>query len=218
MIWNLLLAHLLGDFPLQIDWIALRKSNFWVLILHVSIHFVLMVLLVGPSRDLVWPFLLLLSLVHMVQDRLKIFLTDRWPSRMLHLFYTDQLLHIAAILGLVFVIQTSNPNIPQTQYSAWVIIAIAFLMVTFVWYISERVNNAADIEYLKNIEETKISRMLVRSGFVSIFLLVRTWGLPGLSSVFASPYPPSIYRKRAVITDISVSFLVITFLLLTLEN
>jgi len=91
-------------------------------------------------------------------------------------------------------------------------------MVTFVWYISERVNNAADIEYLKNIEETKIPRMLARSGFVSIFLLVRTWGLPGFSSMFASPYPPSKYSKRAVITDICVSFLVITFLLLTLEN
>ena len=171
MIWNLLLAHILGDFPLQTDWIALRKGNFWVLLLHVSIHFVLMVVLVGPSRGLIWPFLLLLSLVHMVQDRLKIFLTAKWPNRMLHLFYVDQLLHIAAILGLVFVFQTIYPKMPQTQYAAWVIITISFLLVTFFWYISERVNNAAKIEYLKYIEE---NHCLI--GYMYLMILLKSEG------------------------------------------
>ena len=216
MFYTLILAHFLGDFPLQPNWIARRKSNFWVLTLHVSIHFILMILLVGQTRLLIWPHLLLLTLVHMGQDRLKIYLTDLWPARLVSFFFIDQILHYFAIWGLIMWIQTINPNLVKTQTQPWVIITIAYLVVTYTWYIFERVINHADTEYLKNIDETKIPRMLARGGLVSLFLLVRASTLPYLAVLLSWPYPSSIYRKRALFSDSGISLLVIIFLLVNL--
>jgi hypothetical protein len=217
MAYTLILAHFLGDFPLQPNWMASRKSNFWVLSLHVSIHFIVMLLLVGQVRLLIWPYLLLLTLVHMGQDRLKVALTNLWPARTVFFFFIDQLLHYSAIWGLTVWIRALNPNLVNTQTRLWVIIAIAYLVVTYTWYISERVINHADAEYLKNIEETKIARMLARGGLVSLFPLVRAATLPYLAVLFSWPYPASIYRKRALFSDVGISLLVIIFLLVTLR-
>jgi len=126
MIWALLLAHFLGDFPLQPDWMVRRKGNLWVLSLHVSVHFVLMVLLVGQNRNLIWSNLLLLALVHLVQDHLKIVLTDRWPGSTVPLFFLDQLLHYLAIWGFVVWIQTLSQDISLPWSPTWAIISIAY--------------------------------------------------------------------------------------------
>ena len=216
MLWTLLLAHFLGDFPLQNNWMARCKWIIRVLSLHVSIHFILMLLLVGQSRITLWPYLLLLTLVHMGQDRLKIYLTDLWPNRMVVLFYLDQLFHSAAIWGLVRWLQINQPQLIVEQNSTWAIIAIAYLVVTYVWYICERVMNHADPEYLKNVEQTKLSRMLSRSGMVSLFFLIRGWVLPNTALLLSWPYPDSIYRVRALTTDLTVSITAFIFLFLTL--
>jgi hypothetical protein len=216
MIWMLLLAHFLGDFPLQPDWMVRRKANFWVLFLHVFIHFVLMVFMVGQIREVVWPHLLLLNLVHMVQDRLKIALKDIWPSGMVLMFFIDQLLHYMAIWGLVAWIQTSNLSLDFEFHHTWAIVAIAYLVVTYTWYISERVINYANGEYLKTIEDTKIARMLARSGFISLFFMMRNWAPLNLAWLMTWPYPASNYRRRAIVSDLSISIIVIIFLFLTL--
>lgn len=216
MLWMLLLAHFLGDFPLQPDWMVRRKSNVWVLLLHVSIHFVLMLLLVGKVRLLILPHLLLLNAVHMAQDRLKKSLTDFWPGRMVGLFFVDQLLHCLAIWGLVTWVQSGVDIMIIEQNPVLAIIAIAYLVVTYTWYISERVINHADREYLTFIEETKVSRMLARSGIISIFFIVHAWAGSKLALLLTWPYPESIYRKRAIISDLSISIIVIIFLVGTL--
>lgn len=216
MIYLLILAHFLGDFPLQPNWMVRRKKNFWILSLHVGIHFVLMILLVGQTRLLIWPHLLLLSLLHMVQDHLKIYLTDLWPTRRLVFFFIDQILHYFSIWGFVMWIQAIHPSLAEIQTQSWTIIAIAYLVVTYTWYIIERVIYHADDEHQKNIGETKIPRMLARGGLVSLFFLVRTSTLPNLAFLFFSPYPPSIYRKRALVSDFAISLVVIIFLFVSL--
>lgn len=215
MIWFMLLAHFIGDFPLQPDWMVRRKSNFWVLLLHVSIHFVLMMVLVGSVRIVIWPFLFLLNLVHLVQDYLKILLTNLRPNRIVFLFFADQVLHSGAIFGTVVLIKTIRPEINIQGNSAWPIIAIAYLVVSYTWYISERVINYANTEYLQDIKNTKIPRMFARSGFVSLFFLARAW-MPEFSWLVILPYPNSAYRKQALISDLSISSVVIIFLLATL--
>jgi hypothetical protein len=212
MFYLLILSHFLGDFPLQPNWIVRRKSNFWVLSLHGSIHFVLMFLLVGKIRLLIWPQLLLLALVHMGQDRLKISLTKFWPALRVHFFFIDQFLHYFAIWGLVMWLQTTNSNLIKTQPQFWVVIAIAYLVITYTWYIIELVIYQADKEYLKYIQKTKISRMLARGGLVSLFIFLRSAVLPNLAFVLSPPYPPSKFRKRALLSDLSISLFVIIFL------
>jgi len=212
----LLLAHFLADFPLQTNWMVERKSNFWVLTLHVSIHFVLMFFLVGQSRNEIWPYLLVITLIHWGQDRLKLLLTDLWPQRMVQLFFMDQIFHYAAIWALITWLQAAQLHLGIIQNATWAIIGIAYLVVTYAWYICERVIAHTNVEYLKIVEETKITRMLARGGLVSLFFFVRGWALPNVAILPSWPYPESVYRKRALTTDLTVSFVVIGFLLITL--
>ena len=68
MFWNLLLAHFIGDFLLQTDWMAQNRDRFWVLTLHVSIHIGAMLLLIGDARSEYWLLIILIALIHFGQD------------------------------------------------------------------------------------------------------------------------------------------------------
>ena len=68
MFWNLLLAHLIGDFLLQTEWMVRNRDKFWVLTLHASTHLMLMLVLIGKARSEYWPLLSLIAVIHLVQD------------------------------------------------------------------------------------------------------------------------------------------------------
>ncbi|MCJ7625981.1 MAG: hypothetical protein MUO76_21015, partial [Anaerolineaceae bacterium] len=106
-----------------------------------------------------------------------------------------------------------NGQLTSTEKSFWAIVGIAYLLVTFVSFISERVFSRSNEEYLKYINDTKFPRMLARSGLLSLFLLVRAWVLPGLAFIIPAPYPTSKYQQRALLTDMSISVFSILFLL-----
>ncbi len=212
MIWNLLLAHFLGDFVLQTDWMVRHRDKLWVLTLHASIHFVLMFFSAGQSRWVIWPYLLLIALIHFVQDRIKNNLTNRRPDWIRKAFIVDQALHFATIWVVVQWLQIIAGLIPVQQKPIWVIIAIVYLIVTRVWFISERIFYLSDSDYQQSVNNTKTSRMLVRAGLLSLFLVVSNLATTGLALVFSNPYPESEFRRRALLTDISVSLLAMIFL------
>jgi len=212
MFWNLYLAHLLGDFVFQTDWMVSKRDNLWVLTLHASIHFALMFLLVGQMRSLMWLILLFLALIHVIQDKLKNYVVKRRPDWSVPAFLIDQALHFVTIWTVMWWYQIQVGQFYTSEKPVWVIVAVTYLFVTYVWFISERVFNQSKTEYLKSINETKLPRMLTRAGLVSLFLLVRTWSLAGLAIVVPNPYPQSKFRGRALLTDISVSLLGMAFL------
>ncbi len=212
MVWMILLAHFFGDFVLQTDWMVRRKEKYGVLILHAGIHFGLMFLLAGQLRYAIWPYLLLLALVHLGQDILKILLTNRRPHLAIQFFFIDQAMHYLIIWGVVAWFHMLNGQFSSSKKPFWAIVVIAYLLVTNVWFISERIFNLSNNGYLKNINETKFPRMLARSGLLSMFLLMRVWVLPGLAFIIPAPYPTSRYRQRALLTDLSVSALGMLFL------
>jgi hypothetical protein len=213
MVWQILLAHFIGDFVLQTDWMIRQKQKPGVLTLHVSIHFGVMLLLAGQLRSAIWPYLLLIALVHLVQDILKILLTNRRPHLAIHYFILDQVMHYFIIWGVITWFHLMNDHISSPEKPFWIIVSLAYLLVTYVWFISERFINLSNAEYVKNINETKFSRMLARFGLLSLFLLVRGWVLPGLAFIIPTPYPTSKYQQRALLTDLSVSVLSMLFLL-----
>jgi hypothetical protein len=213
MVWFILLAHFMGDFPLQTDWMIRRKQKPGVLILHVGVHFGVMFLLAGQLRSAIWPYLLLITLVHLGQDILKIFLTIRRPHLANQFFILDQVMHYLIIWGIVTWFHFLNGQLSSTEKPFWAIVAIAYLLVTYVSFISERVFSRSNDEYLMYINDTKFPRMLARSGVLSLFLLVRAWVLPGLAFIIPTPYPNSKYQQRALLTDMSISVLGILFLL-----
>ena len=189
MFFTLVLAHFLGDYLFQPNWMASRKNKFWVLILHVSIHLLLMVLLVGSVRFQVWPQLLMLMFVHLFLDWLKISLTNNWRSQRVPLYFMDQTIHLFTIWGTVIVTRIMNPELKLNQTQPWVIIAIAYLVVTYVWFISERVIYQSDKEYLINIDETKFPRMLARAGMVSLFFLLSRYSTATFCILFELALP-----------------------------
>jgi hypothetical protein len=213
MVWSLLLAHFLGDFVFQSDWMVRNRDKLWVLSLHASTHFVLMFFFMVQLRLTLWPYLLLIALIHFGQDRIKIILTNRRPEWIQQAFIIDQALHFATIWAVARWIQISSGPFSVLEKPVWVIVAIGYLAVTYVWFISERVFNLANMDYLLSINNTKFPRMLARAGLVSVFLLFRNWSFPGLAMVLSNPYPPSKFRQRALLTDVGVSLFAVIFIL-----
>ena len=68
MFWTLLLAHLIADYPLQSSWMVRAKRTLGGLTLHVAIHIVVMLILVGPALPQVWLPLAAIALVHFALD------------------------------------------------------------------------------------------------------------------------------------------------------
>jgi hypothetical protein len=204
MVWYLFLAHLLGDFVLQTDWMVRRRDDLWVLTIHAGIHLALMFLLVGQLRAVVWPYLLILALIHLGQDRIKNNITNKRPEWVKAAFIIDQTLHFVAIGVLVWWLQRVFEPLPNTEKPAWVIIAITFLFITYVWFIIERIFNLSNGAYLQSLNNTKYPRMLTRVGLVGLFLLIRNWTAASLA-VISNPYSQKKFRLRALLTDIVVS-------------
>ena len=97
LLFQLFLAHLLGDFLLQPGaWVMAkenRKIGAWQLYIHVFIHGILILLLVGNLAF--WPWALLLCGLHLLIDGLKV--SFQKESRKRSLFFLDQLAHLFSI-------------------------------------------------------------------------------------------------------------------------
>lgn len=93
----LLLAHVVGDFPLQNDAIfRLKKKSMMGVVVHVAVFAAVALIILSPflSQSVVWATILLLSVTHLLLDHLKVKMT-RLPAgdRFRH-FLADQALHI----------------------------------------------------------------------------------------------------------------------------
>lgn len=205
MIWNLLLAHFLGDFLLQTDWIARRKEEFSVLLLHVAILFSLMILLAGNNRIILWPYLLLIAVIHLIQDRIKINLTNKNNRQTVLYFFLDQIIHVATIIGVLFFIELIHGPLDSPGKPTLVILALVAVFLTQFWFITERIIYAEDIDYVKYINQTKYSRMITRIAFTGLLSVVSFWILPAIGLFGFAPYPQSSHRYRAVLIDLLVS-------------
>lgn len=216
-IWNLVLAHLLGDYVFQTDWMVSKRDNLWVLCMHAGIHFITMVILVGQARSAVWPFLLLIAVMHLLQDRVKNNIVNVRPAWIRTAYVIDQVLHLIIIWAVVVWIQNLPGQLVTPEKPAGFVVIIAYLFATQVWYISERLFNRSNSDYLENLNNTRFPRMLSRSALISLFLLVWVWAGPKLAVVFSNPYPNTRFRQRAILTDVSISLVVMLFLFWSLR-
>jgi len=98
LLFQLLLAHLLGDFLFQPNAWVLAKENkkirSYQLYLHALIHGMLILLTVGSLAF--WPWALILAGIHLFIDGLKISLQKEQTKRAL--FFADQLAHLLSII------------------------------------------------------------------------------------------------------------------------
>lgn len=209
MFWYLFFAHLLADFPLQSYWMAVNKTRTRVLFLHVTIHFLVSLFIVALVSIQLWPYVMVLAVIHFLIDTGKNYISKLRPHWVIATYLVDQLLHISSII-IISVLIEGRTGIPVFELKpVWLILSIAYLLITYVWYITERIIATIDSDYFKQVVDKSWSRMVARTFFLTLMLI--SWiTVSSASFAFASlvrfPYRADAFGYRALLVDLLVSF------------
>ncbi len=136
---TLLLAHLLGDFPFQTNFIfKLKLRGGFYILPHVVIHVVLTAFLIQDWRTS-WPILLLLGIVHFAIDWFKVSKPLFSPDID---FIIDQMMHLVSLVVLAYFFPLVEPVLPMSITLAGSILALlpAFLMFSWVYALTQPKN------------------------------------------------------------------------------
>ena len=131
---KLLLVHILGDFVLQTKTLVhKRKEHVGYLFLHVLIHAILLMLFFYTDIEEYWMSIAFITFSHLAIDSLKIWLEGKYPTKPLLFFCTDQILHVAMLVAVVFY----NFGIPALSIALFysidtLLYLIAMLLTTVV--------------------------------------------------------------------------------------
>ncbi|TFB08373.1 DUF3307 domain-containing protein [Candidatus Atribacteria bacterium MT.SAG.1] len=105
LLYRLLLAHIIADFPLQTKQIFRVKMNTkWGVILHTTIVLIFSILFIFPylEKPKVIAILLIIFLSHTIIDKIKLERSKKTNTNNLKVFLIDQVLHISIIVILTF--------------------------------------------------------------------------------------------------------------------
>ena len=217
MFYHLLLAHLLGDFPLQPTWLLREKKRFRGLLLHAGIHFFTLVIVVGISRADLWPILFLLATVHFAIDYAKTSYAKRYPEQVTGPYLIDQGVHLISLVFFAWLIQSIDPNPKSGISDDALLVTIIIVGVTFVWGISERIFAHKNHAYLVELNQQNYGRMIARLGILAALALMFTKASSmQLAPLMSIPYLNSLFWRRALATDLTVSLVSAVFLLVVL--
>jgi hypothetical protein len=218
MFWYLYLAHLLGDYPFQPNWMVVNKRHAWALLLHGAIHFLFMFVLVGQARFQLLPQLLTLTTAHVILDALKYTGSEKRGLSVQSAYLIDQGIHIVLVLLTAFWIERSVAGqlVPSSWH--WSVIATAYVFITYAWATTERLLTENSAQYNQEVVSQAGPRMIVRAVLLTLalYLVDRQVYLVFLAAV-SLPYISGKYRRRALITDIAVTVLTTLFVLLVIR-
>lgn len=224
MFWPLLFAHFIADYPLQTDGIVKAKKHWPGLTLHVAIHLVTMLVIVfGIVRAdwrVVGPFVLALAVLHFGIDTGKNTISKLKPNWIVVPYLLDQVFHMLSILLVAYWIAQAGGVSTLAIQSSWMIYAIAYVLVTHVWFITERVLVYANKAYQHVVNAQMWSRMVTRAALLTLLLL--GWNLWGgglliTALIFQWPYRSGQYQWRTLSTDVGVVLGAMIFILLALS-
>jgi len=218
IISNLILAHLLADFPLQPDFVFRQKRRGWLgVLLHTSIFFFvsLLLLLPGIMQPHIIILLVTLSVLHFWIDEAKLRIFRRHEVDNLWVFLADQAFHFTSISFCVWMYLLKDgasrgasdvrvATLPQNV----TIVLIGFLVATYfgviiAHYVEKMIFSAKYAnENLRAAEKYWgiLCRLCITSAFLFqsqfIFVLVSalllqflvTWRLKGFGKPFAAFY------------------------------
>lgn len=215
MFWHLFLAHLLGDYPLQSEWLVENKRSLWGLSLHTAIHLAVSLLILGSASAEAWPKVLLLIFIHFLLDLTKSSLQRKWPRHAALQYVIDQILHIASIFLVARWIESDLAPALMPVNTTWAVYAIGYLMATYVWYITERLFTVDDDVYQTELENQFWPRMVTRAVMLTIFLFIgQSIEIALLGMALQMPYRSGSHRRRTLVVDILVSLVFTIFILL----
>lgn len=209
--WMLVLAHLIGDYPLQTDWLVSVKRNWWGLSLHVGVHLLVLLILAGSALPSLWPYLVTLAVIHYCIDAFKNWLSSVRPQWVNGPYIFDQFLHLLSLIGItLWIANRLDPSALASRLflsPEWTILLIGLSLCSVVWYISERVLSHATPVYQQEVVDRRWPRIFIRATL--FFLLLWAGELAGALVLplflFLLPYPSPTYRRRAMMTDVAVA-------------
>ncbi len=217
MFWNLFLAHLLGDYPLQPMWLVRSKSQMWGLVLHGSIHLLTLLLLVGSYRTEVWLPILVLALFHFLVDVVKYRFTEGRPEWTVSSYFIDQAVHILSLIVAAAWIDTIVPEASADFNTALFIYLSGYIIVTHVWFVTEKTITLTQESYNQEVQSTLWPRMFARGAFMTVLLAIGTsWFV--IAAALQFPYLRDTYWRRALITDLIVAVVTAVFIGLALST
>jgi hypothetical protein len=218
--WFLLFAHFIADYPLQTTWIVKNKNQTRVLLLHVSVHLLVglvFILLYAPQA---WPFMFLLASIHFLIDFIKNHFSSYRPPWVITSYFIDQFVHLISLILIAQLIARYSGIPPYALKPLWLIVLIAYLVVTYVWYISERIIAIHDSDYFKQVVDGEWSRMLARAMFLSLTLIAWfSFMNPRIIalSALAFPYKGQKFATRALFIDLVIAVCGAIFVLGTIS-
>lgn len=208
--WPLIFAHFAADYPLQSKYMVENKTRLGVLVLHVFIHFLVAVSFVLVIVPRAWPYALLLAFFHFGIDVGKKSLNAVRPNWVIVPYFVDQFIHIISILLIAYMIWRNFGILPFQVKPLWLIISTAFLIVTYVWFITEKTLAYNNPGYFKQVINQEWTRMASRAFLLGLFLIsiMSLSSSKLLSAGFLQfPYSKKNNGLRAFITDLAVSLI-----------
>jgi hypothetical protein len=208
MFWYLVLAHLLGDYPFQPDWLVKQKRHAWALLLHGAIHFLLMFAIVGQPRLRLLPQLLALTAAHIIVDATKSTISSRGSLSFGTSYVLDQVIHIVLIALTAFWIEADLSTGIGPQSWGWAVILAGYVFVTYTWANSERLLTTSTPQYNEEVIEQTWARMISRAAlFTLAILLINGQSNVTILAAISLPYLSGKHRLRALITDLGITVL-----------
>lgn len=184
----------------------MNKNRSAVLFLHVSIHFLVSLIIVLIYVPRAWPIVILLGGIHFLIDTGKNYVNETKPGWVIGPYIFDQFLHILSIIFVASLI-TRLTNVPPFAIQPlWLIVLIVYLVVTYVWYISERIIAFHNQAYFQQVVNKEWSRMLARAIFLTVPLMVWPYISNSIGiSALVFPYKKQNFGIRALLTDILIA-------------
>lgn len=216
MVWVLLLAHIIADYPLQPDWVIRLKQHPAGLLVHSGIHLIVMMLLCGQATMVLVPYLFVIVVFHYAVDFVKIQVSRLFPNHTALAYVSDQMVHILSILLVAGWIAQQGMVLPPTLVNEHVALyGVGYLLVSYVWFITERVWYCHDGQCLARIAKQGTPRMIARMLLLSILLFFSQFWYVGMGffGIAFWLYAEKSERMRVLLTDSSVSMVVWLLLL-----
>ncbi|MBN1913762.1 MAG: DUF3307 domain-containing protein [Candidatus Omnitrophica bacterium] len=208
---RLLLAHFIGDFPLQFNKIyTLKQRGLLGNVPHVLIIMGSFIAFCWPYLNIpgIWGFILFLSIVHLFQDSIKVgykgFKYGFW------LYLLDQFFHVGLIALVLF---TDLRDLPKPSNSHILFVAlyndnllivylIALILATYNgYYMIRSIKNTILKKMCSCVNAEKWYGMFERAALVSVFLLDKYIFLYICGILLLRPLVFACCRKRLSLNE-----------------
>jgi hypothetical protein len=139
------------------------------------------------------------------------------PEWVIGPYIIDQFTHYISIAWVAVLIQREFGLANSDLTNMTTILLIGFLIVTYIWSISERIFYHANADYQTELRAHFWARMLFRAALLSGLLLVTNLGPTLAAATLAAPRLPYFngqYRCRALVTDLVVAMFGLIFIYL----